>query len=258
MILKTFMIVILVGLPVLGQSDPPASMVGVDEQLGQTIPADIVLYDEEGKVVEFGDLLGKPSVLTLVYYRCPGICSPMLSSLLEVLEQTSLKPMEEYQVLTVSFDPTETPDVAKQKKGNYFRGFSRPFPEKGWRFLTTTPESAERLTKTVGFRYKRQGKEFIHPGVLIVLSPDGQITRYLNYDGVRFLPLDFKLSLIEAADGKIGPTINRVLRFCFSYDPEGKTYVFNLLQVTGILTMLFIIGFVGWLVVTSKNRRKEN
>jgi protein SCO1/2 len=251
------MIVILASIPVLAQSDQPPSAIGVDEHLGQSVPADIVLYDEEGQAVKLGDLLGKPTVLTLVYYRCPGICSPMLSSLLEVLEQTDLKGAEEFRVLTVSFDPSETPDLARQKKDNYFRGFNQPFPREGWRFLTGTPESTARLTEAVGFRYKRQGKEFVHPGVLVILSPDGKITRYLNYDGVRFLPLDFKLSLIEAADGKIGPTINRVLRFCFSYDPEGKTYVFNLLQVTGVLTMLFVFSFVAWLVISTKKRRKE-
>jgi len=232
--------------------------VGIVEKLGEKIPTDLTVYDENGNSHQLQSLLGKPTVLTLVYYRCPGICSPLLSSLLEVVQHTNLEPVSEYQILTISFDPTETPDLAKQKKENYFRGFNNPFPDEGWRFFSAPAETIDQITKAVGFKYIRQGKDYIHPGVLVILAPDGTISRYLNYDGVRFLPFDFKLALLEAAEGKIGPTINRILLYCFSYDPEGRTYVFNLLQIIGTLTMLFVLSFITWLVISTKNRRKEN
>lgn len=238
------------------QTRTPPPEVGIDEHLGGYVPKDLVFLDEDGQPVRLGDMMDTPIILSLVYYRCPGICSPLLSGVVDVLEKMDLKPGKDYRVLTISFDPTETPDLAKHKKKNYFKAFTKPFPEDAWRFMTGSEDSVKQITEAVGFRYKKEGKDFVHAATLVFLGTDGKISRYLS--GITFLPFDVKMAVYEASHGRVGPTVNRVLLYCFSYDPEGKTYVFNLLKVTGTVTMLFALAFVLFLVITGRKRKKEN
>ncbi len=226
---------------------------GIDEKLGQNIPLDLVFFDEKGDSVQLGQFINRPTILSLVYFNCPGICTPLINGLVDVLEKYDGTPGVDYSLLTISFDETDTPSLAAQKKKNYLASFRSEFPENEWHFLTGDTASIAALTDAVGFRYKRDGKDFIHPGLLTILAEDGKIIRYLF--GITFLPFDLKMALNEALEGRPGPTIARVLRFCFSYDPEGNRYAFNLLKVSGTVILLFALCFVAYLVVTTRARR---
>jgi protein SCO1/2 len=251
------MLLIIMALPVLAQSPPPPSdeEIGVEEHLGETIPLDLIFKDEDGRDVRLGDLADKPVLLILVYYRCPSICNPLMSGVAEGLDRLDLVAGRDYTMITVSFDDREGPELAKEKKANYLKTFSRPFPPEGWRFLTGDTAAIRSLTGAVGFKYKRDGDDFLHPVTLVAISPQGKIVRYLY--GMTFLPFDLKMAVFEAAEGRVGATISKVMLYCFSYDPEGKTYVFNILKVTGTLVLALIACFLLFLVITSKKRKKE-
>ncbi|HPR64486.1 MAG TPA: SCO family protein [Thermoanaerobaculia bacterium] len=229
--------------------------VGIVEKLGDTIPLDATFFDESGNEVKLKEIIDKPTILSLVFYNCPGICGPLLNGESDVFDKVTLEPGKDFQLVTISFDPKDTPDLAEKKKANYLKTFTRPFPPEGWRFLTGTEENIHRVTDAVGFYYKKDGDNYLHAAALIALSPDGKIVRYIY--GISFLPFDMKMAITEASEGRVGPTISRVLLFCFSYDPKGKTYVFNVLKVTGSLTMVFGAMFVIWLIVTTRRHRKK-
>jgi len=230
------------------------SQVGIDEKLGQTIPMNLTLIDEYGKPVKLADLTkGKPFALTLVYFRCPGICSPLLTGLTKTVDLTDLEPGKDYQIITVSFDPTETYLTGSEKKKNYFAQLKNKKPgNEDWRFLTADSSTIAQLTDAVGFRYIKKDDQFIHSGVLTLLSPEGKITRYLY--GTDFLPLDFKLGIIEASEGRVGTTISKVVSLCYSYDAEGKRYVLDVTRIAGGGMLLLIGAFVFVLIV----RKKKN
>ncbi len=235
-----------------------ATKVGVDEKLGQRVPVDATFYDEEGNSVALESLLGKTTILTLVYFECPGICTPLLNNLKETLERVDLEPGKDFQVLTISFDPKDKPALAAQKRLNYLKQIQarRPFPAEAWRFLTGSTNSIAAVTEAVGFGYQQVGADFNHPGALIVLGPDGRVRRYLQ--GTSFMPFDLKMAVIEATKGNSMPTVNRVLSFCFSYDPEGRKYVFATLKVAGVATLAVLGCFVFFLVLTSRKRRPQD
>jgi len=223
---------------------------GIEEKLGQIISLDTVFNDESGNRISLRQLINKPTILAPVYYSCPDVCSFLLYNLARALNQLSSEPGKEYQVLAVSFDETEKPPLALEKKRLYLKMIEKPFPEEAWRFLTGEEENIRKLTEAIGFRFKREGKTFQHPILMVILSPGGKITRYMY--GTDVLPFDLKMALLEASEGRIGPTVSKVLRFCFSYDPKGRKYVFNTLKVTGIVTLAFALSFILFLVVKGK------
>lgn len=226
--------------------------VGIDEKLGQTIPMNLTLIDEYGKPVKLADLTkGKPFALTLVYYRCPGLCSPLLTSLARTVDLTDLVPGKDYEIITVSFDPTETYLTGSEKKKNYFTLLkNKQLSNEDWRFLTADSSAIAQLTDAVGFRYIKKDDQYIHSGVLTLLSPEGKITRYLY--GTEFLPMDLKLGIIEASEGRVGTTISKVVSLCYSYDAEGKRYVLNFTRVAGGGILLLIGVFVVVLLIKKK------
>ena len=248
------MVVMVCGLGLSARDEQTPAKVGIDEKLGQTIPLNLAFVDEEGKPLPLRALVTKPTLLLLVYYECPSICNPLMNSLVQTLNRTDLDPGREYQVITVSFDETETYTLAAKKKESYLKSFQRPFPKEAWRFLTGNKAAIDTLTDAVGFRFQRTGNEFNHAGGITVLAPDGKIIRYLH--GITFMPFDIKMSLIEASKGKTMPPLNRVLAFCYSYDPEGRTYAFNFLKVVGVTVTTFVALFIAWLVITTKRHRK--
>lgn len=222
-----------------------------DEHLGQVLPGDVLLRDEAGNPVRLDSLVDKPTILNFVYFDCPGVCTPLLNEVADILGKTDLDPRKEpFQILTVSFEPRDTPEVASEKRANYLAMLSRPLPQESWRFLTGDAEPLARLTKAAGFSYKKAGFEYVHPGGLILLAPDRTIVRYLY--GTKFLPFDFKMGIAEAAKGHVLPTTARLLTICFSYDPEGRTYVFNTMRVVGSSMLLTVGLFAGFLAVTQK------
>lgn len=224
--------------------------IGIDEKLGQVVPLDLTFNDEGGKPVTFGQLIHTPIILTPVYLHCPNVCSLLLQNLADVLNRLPGEPDKEFRVISVSFDETEKPDLALQKKKTYLKMIQRPFPEEAWKFLTGDKENIRKLTEAIGFRFKRVGQDFEHPVALIILAPDGKIARYMY--GADPLPFDLKVALVEASQGRIGPTIAKLVRYCFSYDPKANKLVFNMLKVTGTVTLFFALLFVVFLLFKGK------
>ncbi len=239
--------------PVLAHIEGPGKTqsLGIDEKLGRFIPLDVAFSAEDGRPVILRELIRKPTILALVYLHCRNVCGILLENLADVLNQLPAEPGADYEVLTVSFDEHETPALTSEKKKLYLQMITRPFPKDAWRFLTGDRENIHRLTEAVGFHFKRVGEDFEHPVTLIILSPGGKIVRYMY--GIDILPFDMKMALVEAKEGRIGPAITKVLRFCFSYDPKAKKLVFNVLRVTGGVTLLFA-GSVLYLALKCKNR----
>ena len=238
-----------------GDPRPGVSEIGIDEKLGQTIDLDVALVDETGKKVVLRDLIDKPTVLSLVYFRCAGICSPLLNGVVDVLRKTDLEPGKAFQVITVSFDDRDGPELAAAKKANYLKQLKVTFPEGAWRFLTGDAASTRRLADSVGFRYRREGEDFIHPASIFVLSPHGKIARYMY--GITYLPFDLKMAVVEASEERTGPTINKLLKFCYSYDPRGQRYSLNITRVAGGFTLLLLVVFVIALKVRGKPKHVE-
>jgi protein SCO1/2 len=230
--------------------------IGIDEKLGEYVPLDLQFKNEEGELKTLKELVDKPTILSLVYYNCPGICSPMLSGEVEVLDIMDMEPGKDYRALTISFNPAEGPELARNKKRNYFKAFRRrTFPEDAWIWMSGDSINIAKLTDAVGFRFKKVGTEFAHAGALIVLSPGGKVARYLR--GIQFQPFDLKMAITEAAEGRVGPTISKLLLFCFSYDPQGREYVFNVTKVTATIFLATLGVFIFWLTVKSKVKVKK-
>lgn len=227
--------------------------IGIDERLGQVVALDTVFRDEMNRSVSLKHLIQQPTLLVFVYYSCPDVCSLLLYHLARTLQQLSAEPGKDYGIISISFDETENSELARTKKRLYLKMIERSFPEEAWKFLTGDQENIQRLAESAGFLFKREGRTFHHPVAVIVVSAEGKITRYLY--GMDFLPFDLKMALFEASEGRVGPTISKVLRFCFSYDPKGRRYVFNTLKVTGIVTLTVALVFFLFLFLRGRRYR---
>ncbi|GAP42803.1 cytochrome oxidase Cu insertion factor, SCO1/SenC/PrrC family [Lentimicrobium saccharophilum] len=230
----------------------PELEIGIVEHLDEYIPDDLMLIDTTGQAVNLKQLIDKPTVLMWVYYRCPGICSPLMTSVAEVIGKTDLILGKDFQVITISFDAREGSDLAIRKRENYLNLIGKPVDESGWMFYTADSANIARGTEATGFRFKKAGNDFMHSAALIMISPDGKITRYLQ--GTYFLPFEFKMALIETSQGKSGPTIYKVLQFCYTYDPAGQQYVLNVTKVAG--SLILIIALIVFLILVLKPRKK--
>jgi protein SCO1 len=220
--------------------------IGVDEHLGARVPADLVFTEASGKTVRLGDYLGSgPVLLTLNYFTCPMLCPLTFRNLAAtVSEVKGLSLARDYRIVTVSFNPEEIPEIARVK-ARETRELVVGLDDAAdrWPFLYGSAEGVRRLTGTVGYRYKKVGTEFAHPAAVVVLSPDGSVSRYLY--GIEIPPRDLKLALVEAADGKIGASsaVNTLLMYCFHYDPVGKKYALvarNVMKLAGVITLVFL------------------
>ena len=232
-----------------------ADEIGIYEKLDEYIPDGIELTDETGQKFMLKEKIDKPTVIALVYYNCPGICSPLLDGVAEVIDRADMVLGKDYQVMTISFNWNESWELARDKKVNYLKQIKKEIDEDSWRFVTGDSINVEKLVKSLGFAFKKEGEDFIHAATLIVLSPDGKITRYLH--GTYFLPFDLKMAVVEAQSGKSGPTINKVLKYCFSYDAEGKQYVFNITKVGGSAIIFFAVLLFLFLALTGRKSKKE-
>jgi protein SCO1 len=232
--------------------------IGIVEHLDDYLPDSILLINEKGEQVWLKDVIDKPTIINFVYYRCPGICSPLMEAVASVMDKSDLTPGEDYQVLTISFDPSETIDLGIRKKTNYLNLMSNKVDEakKGWLFFTSDSASIIRATNATGFKYKRTGNDFLHAASLTVVSPDRKITRYLN--GMYFLPFEWKMAIIEASKGKSGATLNKVLRYCYSYDPVGQTYVMNVTKISGTIILFFAVILLLFLILKPKRKKIIN
>ena len=235
---------------------PPATgatEVGLSEQLGKKLPLDLTFRDENGKIVRLADLIDGPTLILPVYYRCTNVCNFLQGGLAHTLPQVKRTPGSDYRILSISFDETETPELAAKNQRLYLDATGTPFPPAGWRFLTGDLAAIQALTGAAGYRFRRQGADFVHPVASFVVSRDGTIVRYLY--GTSFLPKDLTLAFAEAAEGRIGATVRGVVAFCFSYDPQQRTYVFNLLRVAATVVMLTAGSFLAFLLVTGRKKR---
>lgn len=229
--------------------------IGIVEKLGTTVPMDLEFTNSEGVKKKLSEVIDKPTVMSLVYYNCPGICSPLLTSMSEVMDLVELEPGKHFEALTISFDHREGPDKAKKWKSNYLASMKRKFGENNWEFMVGDSVSIRRLTDAVGFYFKPEGKDYVHAGSLFILSPDGKISRYML--GTQYNPFDLKMSLTEAADGKSMPTITKLLEYCYSYDPNGKKYVFNVTKVAGTVIFLGAGLFLAVLLIVGKKKKTK-
>jgi protein SCO1/2 len=233
--------------------------VGFEQRLNAQVPLDAEFKDEQGQTVRLGDcLLGKPAVLVLAYYRCPMLCTEVLNGLVRAMLDMSFDVGKEYSVITVSFDPRETPELAAAKKKTYLERYGRAGAEDAWHFLTGQEGAIKRLTESVGFRYSYdpQHDQYAHASGIMVLTPDGKVSRY--FFDVRYSARDLRLGLIEASEHRIGTPVDSVLLYCFHYDPvEGRygAVIMNILRLGGALTVFGIGMFLA--ILWRQERRRS-
>jgi protein SCO1/2 len=238
-----------------GSVTPPANLrppglknVGIEQRLNQQIPTDLAFRDETGKAVRLGEYFGKkPVILNLVYYQCPMLCGEVLSGLESALRVLKFDVGKEFDVLTVSFDPKDTPELAGAKKAEYLRRYGRPGAASGWHFLSGPQSSIDALTKAAGFQYQYDPKsgQFAHATAIMVLTPEGKIAQY--YYGVEFAPKDLRLGLIQASQNKIGTVVDQVLLYCYHYNPDTGKYgaiISRVLQLAAGATVLILGTFL--------------
>jgi protein SCO1 len=224
--------------------------IGFDEKQGQYAALDTKLVNENGDTVLLKDIIKKPTILNLVYFQCPGTCSPLMWGVSKFIDAVDLKLGVDYQVITVSFDPTENIKLGINKKAGYISAMNKKESAKYWQFFVSDSANIAKLTKSVGFNYQMINNQYVHPTGIIALAADGKITRYLR--GIDFLPFDVKITMVEAAKGKIGPSINRLLAICYSYDSKGNQFVFNVTRVSAIVISFIIVLIFAVLVLKRK------
>ena len=242
---------------------PPAlQKIGIDQKLGDQLPLDTVLKDEDGKDVRLGDYFnhGRPVILALVYYECPMLCNEVLNGLTGSLKGISLDAGKDFDVVAISFDARENdkPDLAKNKKANYVERYGRAGAENGWHFLTGTQDSIDRVTKAAGFNYAWDEKtqQFAHAGGIMITTPAGKLSRY--FYGIDYAPKDVKFGLMDSAEAKIGNPAEKLLLYCYHYDPASGKYglaILNVIRLGGIATLL-VMGMM-FVVFWRRNKHKR-
>jgi protein SCO1/2 len=231
--------------------------VGFDQNIGQKVPLATTFRDETGKAVTLGDYFGKkPVILSFAYFTCPMLCGLSLQGLSSSLKGMNLDAGRDFEVLTVSFDPRETPEMARAKKENALSRYGRAGAAAGWHFLTGDEHAIAELTRVAGFRYEwdAASQQYAHATGVVVLTPDGQIARYLF--GVEYAPRDLRLSLVEATEGKLGNVVDQLLLLCYHYDPKAGRYgavAIGTMRAGGALTVLGLGVFV---IVSARRERK--
>ncbi|HWO01113.1 MAG TPA: SCO family protein [Blastocatellia bacterium] len=225
--------------------------VGIDQKLDTQLPLDLVFKDETGAQVRLGDFFGKrPVVLSLVYYNCPMLCNQVLNGLTGSMDTVSFDIGKEFEVVTVSFDSRETPELARAKKETYIKWYKRPGASEGWHFLTADKHAIEKLTDAVGFRfhYDPATDQFAHASGIMLATSQGKLARY--FYGIEYAPRDLKLGLIEASENKIGTPVDKLLLYCYHYDPAAGKYgpvVMNIIRIGGAVTVLGFAALLLWM-----------
>ena len=238
--------------------------ISIEERTGQALPHNLIFYDETGKQVTLGDFLGKPVILTLVYYTCEHICPQMLAGLSQAVPRLSMALGKDYRILTVSFDETDKPQTAASVKRNYVKAVGVSFPEEAWKFLTGPKQSIHDLTEAVGFSYRKDSHGFTHPVVLIFITPDGKISSYFyvtkfQYGAaypISFTSFDLNMGLTEAAQGKAVTGFKKAILYCFSHEPPGQSKFFNFIAILGIVTLIVLVSFFIYLQISSRKYRQ--
>ncbi len=233
----------------------PLKAVHYDQRLGEQVPLELPFRDDAGRPVKLGDYLGsRPAVLILAYYRCPMLCDMVMQAAESGLKPLSLDPGKDFDVIVASIDPTDTPERAAMKKRDIVQRYGRPGTEGGWHFLTGPSPSIERLAHAVGFQYvyDKEKDQFAHAAGIVILTPEGKVSRYLF--GIEYPPRDLRLALVEASDNKIGGIVDQVLLYCFHYDPTVGRYSAVTLNIVRGGAALFAVGLVLFILLL---RRRE-
>jgi protein SCO1 len=234
-----------------GTTQPPPDIlkrVGIEQHLNEQLPLELKFRDEIGREVKLGDYFGKrPVVLSMVYYECPMLCGEVLNGEASVFSALKFDIGSEFDVVTVSFDPRETPDLARSKKRTFVNRYGRPGAQEGWHFLTGSQESVTSLTKAVGFNYAwdRDTQQFAHAAAIMVITPEGKIAQY--FYGVEYSPKDVRFGLVQASQHKIGNVVDQILLYCYHYDPRTGKYgaiISRVMQIGGLVTVLILGGFL--------------
>ncbi len=226
--------------------------IGIDEKRGNYLPLDSQFVTSEGDTVTLGSLINKPVLLDIVYYNCAGICHPLLQELTWAVDRINMTPGKDFDVITLSFDPTENSGDAKKWKRSYLQSMKRNIPDSAWFFLTGDSLNIVKLTNAVGFKYQPREGMYVHAGCVISITPEGKISRYIYGD--TFNPFDLQMAIIDAQNEEVRPTSAKLLQFCFSYDPEGRKYKLNITRIVGGVTL---IGVLVFLLVLIFNRKKQ-
>lgn len=234
--------------------------VNVLEHLGDTIPMDVVVTNDAGETVTLGRYFksGSPVILVLAYYECPMLCNLVMNGLTQTAKKLAWLPGQEYRIVTVSINPAESLSLARGKKENYIREFGRPEADSGWTFCIAAEDQSRKLAKAIGFEYyyDEHQKQYAHPAVITILTGAGVISRYLY--GIEFKERDLRLALVEASEGKIGTTMDRIILACYHYDPNAGGYVlmaYSIMKIGGVLTILFLALFLTFL--WRRDRRRQ-
>ena len=248
---------LLIAIMLLQNPNSILTQIGIDQKLNVRIDPSISLRDEQGRTVMLGDFFGtKPIIITPVYFECPMLCSMQLNGLVRALRVMPFTAGKEFEIITFSIDPMETPALAQSKKEHYVRDYAKSEAQAGWHFLTGEPQAIRELTDNIGFRYTYDEAigQWAHVSTLIVLTPDGRISQYLY--GIEYDPVDLKYSLIQASDGKIGSIIDHALLFCYQYDPSTGKYSLVIMRVIRLAGAGTILGLAAVVMFASRKRGK--
>ena len=242
-----------------GKSNEVLKQVNIEQKLGSQIPLDLKFRDEAGREVRLAEYFakGKPVALTLVYYECPMLCNQVLNGAVGAFQGLQFTAGKEFEVVTVSFDPREGPELAARKKETYLNRYKREGAAGGWHFLTGDEASVRALADAVGFHYAwdEQSQQFAHASALMVATPQGKLSHY--FYGIDYAPVDLRLAFVEASAGKVGSPVDALLLYCYHYDPAAGRFapVMGIMRVAGVLTVLGLVAFI--LYLRRVTRRRE-
>lgn len=239
---------------------PQLKSVGIEQKLNGQLPFDAEFKNENGEMVKLGSYFGqkKPVVLALVYYECPMLCNEVLNGLTGSLKGISFDAGKDFDVVAISFDARENdkPELAKNKRASYLARYGRSGAENGWHFLTGTQSEIDKVTKAVGFNYEfdKESNQFAHAGGIMVITPEGKISRYLY--GIDYAPKDLKFALMDSSEGKIGNPAEQLYLYCFHYDPQTGKYGLAILSVLRLMAVATVLGLGGMLFVFWRRNKK--
>lgn len=246
----------LLALPAVAQDflsgEGPTRALKTEQRIGEQLPLDLTFRNEKGEKVTLGDYFEdeRPVVISLVYYNCPMLCNMVLDGVTSAIANLKYEIGTDYQVVTISFDHRDTPEMAAQKKSIYARRYGRPGTDEGWAFLVADEETIQKITGAIGFRfaYDPERDEFAHGTLTTVATPEGKVARY--FFGIEYSSLDLRLALLEASKGKVGSPVEQLLLLCYHYDPATGRYAkaaMNFVRAGGVATVLAIAGFIMFL-----------
>jgi len=236
----------------------PLREIGFDQNLGNLVPLDTEFRDETGRTIALGEYFGKrPVVMVFAYYDCPMLCTIVINGLASALDVLSLVPGKDFEIVTVSFDPHDTPATAAAKKAPYIARYKQPGAAAAWHFLTGEQRAIDRLTHAAGFRYvwDKETKQFAHPTGIVVLTPDGRLARYLF--GIEYGPRDLRYAIVEASSGQVGSPVDSLLLYCFHYDPLTGRYGVAIIRVIRLAAGVTVVGLATFIVIMLRRERHD-